>query len=94
MVFRGPEAPITTLTDLGRGRCAVQWVSTVSGEYSVAVTLRGAHVRGSPFTVQSSLGEITTSQCALRAGVSVVTVGEEATFDVLARDQAGNLADY
>ena len=64
--FRGSETPYYTMTDFADGRCGVQWVATVSGEYEISVTLRGEHIAGSPFIARADHGVITSSQCEAR----------------------------
>jgi hypothetical protein len=76
------------------GRVVVQWVATVSGEYELSVTLRGEHLPGSPFTARAIHGAIAPALSEVRRAPSSVRAGVSAVFDLVARDQADNLADY
>lgn len=93
--FRGPEVPVHSISELVEsGRVVLQWVPTVSGEYEVSVTLRGEHLPGSPFAACAAHGAIAPALSEVRGAPSRVRAGANAGFDLVARDQAGNLADY
>lgn len=78
-----------TVEDLGDGTYGVRYVATVTGACSVAVTLGGAAIAGSPFTVAVGPGAA-NGTASTAAGVAEAVAGVPATVTVEARDSLGN----
>ena len=79
------------LTDRGDGTYKGQLTMALSGEYSLAITLRGAHARGSPMRIGTVASGVHAPRCVaegvgLRAGFK----GQVASFAIVARDAFGN----
>ena len=82
-----------SLRDLDDGTYECHWEATVSGVYSVGVTLRGVHIAGSPFTARVIAPGADPEHCRLR-GASPITVvaGETASFGLEFYDCLGGSA--
>lgn len=93
---RGPAhvPPLAFERGEAEGELSAQFAPPVSGSYSVAVTLGGAHACGSPLQLHVQPHGVHAPSCrvdgldALRA-----RAGEPACFEVEARDMRGELAD-
>ena len=94
VAIRGPAPVWPSLTDNGDGSYACEWHAKVSGEYSVAVTLRGGHVWGSPFAVRLAPtgADPELTRLTLPRGEIVVVAGEPGRFGVEVCDGVGNTA--
>jgi hypothetical protein len=75
---------------VGSGQYECKYNATVAGTYSMAVTVVGEHIQGSPFavTVNPSAAHGPTST-AVGPGVATATVGTSTSFTITARDYFG-----
>ena len=62
-----------------------------AGALTVSITLRGAHINGSPFNLRVHPGSTDVSKCtASGVGLSQATCGDIASFAIMAKDGFGN----
>ena len=96
VAIRGPAPVWPSLTDNQDGSYSCEWQAKVSGEYSVAVTLRGGHVWGSPFAVRlvPTGADPELTRLSVPRGEIVVVAGEPGRFGVEVCDGAGNTANF
>eukprot|EP01104_Vermistella_antarctica_P021500 TRINITY_DN975_c0_g1_i1.p1 TRINITY_DN975_c0_g1~~TRINITY_DN975_c0_g1_i1.p1 ORF type:complete len:831 (+),score=248.61 TRINITY_DN975_c0_g1_i1:196-2493(+) len=89
IVVTGPESPAVQVNDNGDGTYGGDYTVAKPGHYEVAVTLRGEHVKDSPFRV---LVEAATAANSYAEGPGLVEgrAGEEAQFTIYAVDHNGN----
>lgn len=79
------------LLDRGDGLYLGSYTVALAGEYTLAVTLRGGHARGSPLRIHAAAGAVHAARCvADGAGVGAGFKGQTATFYVHSRDAFGN----
>ena len=79
------------LDDRGDGSYRGRLTMAMAGEYSLSVTLRGSHARGSPLRISTAASGVHAQRCiaegtGLRAGFR----GQVAAFGIVARDAFGN----
>lgn len=80
-----------TVVDAGDGTYAISWVPERAGAYSVAVTLRGLHLPGSPFAAQVTHAAPAASRTVAQGpGTLHAVSGVSAPVTVLVRDRFGN----
>eukprot|EP01114_Cavostelium_apophysatum_P015706 TRINITY_DN433_c0_g1_i2.p1 TRINITY_DN433_c0_g1~~TRINITY_DN433_c0_g1_i2.p1 ORF type:complete len:905 (+),score=297.74 TRINITY_DN433_c0_g1_i2:215-2929(+) len=73
------------------GTHRVTYTATISGSYSLEVTLHGHHISGSPFELQVEAGEASAPQCsASGSGLAGSVSGKRASFTIEAKDKNGN----
>ena len=84
-------ASVTPLTGADAGRYTVAYVPRFAGSSLLSVTISGAHIKGSPFTVIISDGAAAgATSTAAGSAVGNATAGSEATFVIQAKDAEGN----
>lgn len=85
---RGASRVRARVTDLGDGSYAVKWRPEVSGTYTIAVSVGGAPLAGSPITVHVHDSTPFAACCELRgAALHEITSRVAASFDVCFRDR-------
>ena len=90
LAVRGPSSAQRTLVDAGDGTYLGTWIPTVTGDYSVAITLHGELVGGSPFVVHASVPLPDARRSVVEgAGLHHAVAGELATFQAWFVDANG-----
>ena len=86
----GPPLDVKVV-DRGEGTYRGSFALALAGEYSLSVTLRGSHVRGSPLRVSAAAAGVHAGRCyAEGAGLRAAFVRQTTTFKILAKDAFGN----
>eukprot|EP00232_Nephroselmis_pyriformis_P030537 CAMPEP_0182870994 /NCGR_PEP_ID=MMETSP0034_2-20130328/10858_1 /TAXON_ID=156128 /ORGANISM="Nephroselmis pyriformis, Strain CCMP717" /LENGTH=427 /DNA_ID=CAMNT_0025003515 /DNA_START=117 /DNA_END=1397 /DNA_ORIENTATION=+ len=90
-VRSGPGTPTFYLNQLGEDLYRVDWLASMSGNYTLQVSVRGFPVKDSPFVVAAeaayTCAEHTTAD---GDGLGEVVAGKASTFVIHARDQMEN----
>lgn len=86
--IRGPQRVRARITDNQDGTYLVSWTPPQSGKYSIAVSLFGLPLRGSPFTVMATAPAPFAPKCEVR-GVGTAIARATQTFEVSFRDRLG-----
>ena len=77
--------------DRGDGTYRGQLTMALAGEYSLAVTLRGSHLRGSPLRISTVASGVHALRCTAEGtGLRAAFVRQRATFAIVSRDAFGN----
>ena len=80
------------VTDLQNGTYGAEYVVKRAGAYLIEVKLGGVHVMGSPFQVSVLAGKTSArASTAQGAGLRTSVAGTPSSFEVIARDDFGNL---
>ena len=85
----GANSATPSVTDNGDGTYSASYTPTATGNDSVAITLNGSGISGSPYSSTVSVGAASTSQSS--ASVPNGTAGQVTTITVTVRDGNGNL---
>ena len=91
---RGPVSVHPPALEAGaeRGELSLSFEAPISGEYALSATLGGSHVRGSPLLVRVHSPSAHAAHSRLRGGGALsARAGDDAVFDVEARDVRGEL---
>jgi len=81
----------TTTSYIGGGQYLVSISPTISGQISLSIKLNNIHIHHSPFNVKILPGLFSSKvSSASGAGLSRATAGEEAQFNIQAKDEGGN----
>ena len=93
IAIRGASRVRAKVTDMRDGTYGVEWMPTTSGDYSIAVSLFGVSLPGSPFPALCHMPYPHAANCEAR-GSALQTVVARASehFEVLFRDRLGNVA--
>ena len=63
----------------------------LAGEYTLSVTLRGAHARGSPLRVSAAAAGVHAARCVAEGvGLRAAFVRQSASFKIISKDAFGN----
>ena len=90
LAVRGPSSASRTIVDAGDGTFHAAWVPTVTGAYTVAVTLHGELVGGAPFVVHAGTPHADISRSSVEGeGLHHAVAGELASFRVRFADEHG-----
>ena len=90
LAVRGPSSASRTIVDAGDGTFHAAWVPTVTGAYTVAVTLHGELVGGAPFVVHAGTPHADISRSSVEGeGLHHAVAGELASFRVQFADEHG-----
>lgn len=90
IAIRGASRVRARVTDMRNGSYGCEWTPTNSGLYSIAVSLFGVSLPGSPFTVNVTLPYPYAPNCEARGdALSNVTARTSQSFEVLFRDRLG-----
>ncbi|KAL1504154.1 hypothetical protein AB1Y20_010563 [Prymnesium parvum] len=90
VAIRGRSLVHPSIRDMHDGAYECEWQATVSGLYVIAVTLRGKHIMGSPFTARAIAPGADPQQCRIKGSSSIfVVAGETARFEVEFFDALG-----
>ena len=93
VAIRGPSQTRARVTDNLDGTYLVVWKPHVSGTYTIAVSLFGEQLEGSPFVVHSSTNNPVASKCIVRGDALNQAVSRQVqAFDVLFKDRLGQTA--
>ena len=84
----GANTATPSVSDLGDGTYAAQYIPTMAGTDQVSISLNGNALQGSPYTSQVSAGS--SSADASTAAVPDGTAGQATQLTVQARDADGN----
>jgi hypothetical protein len=77
LAVRGPSSASRTIVDAGDGSYHAAWVPTVTGAYTVAVSLHGELVGGAPFVVHANTPHADVSRSAVEGeGLHHAVAGE------------------
>ena len=77
LAVRGPSSASRTIVDAGDGTFHAAWVPTVTGAYTVAVSLHGELVGGAPFVVHANTPHADVSRSAVEGeGLHHAVAGE------------------
>ena len=77
LAVRGPSSASRTIVDAGDGTFHAAWVPTVTGAYTVAVSLHGELVGGVPFVVHAETPHADVSRSAVEGeGLHHAVAGE------------------
>ena len=91
-VLSGPSDVIANVSSLSNGIYAIEYVLTVSGMYSVAVSIGGNLVRGSTISVQALPADMSALDSTIDADLhSPIIAGVPFSFTIHTRDHFGNL---
>ncbi len=88
VAIRGPQRVRARITDNSDGTYTVRWTPPQSGKYSVAVSLFGVPLAGSPYAVSATPPLPFAPNCEVR-GVGKAVARAMQTFDVSFRDRLG-----
>lgn len=89
--IRGPASLKAEVVDKTDGTYIASYTCSVSGSYSMDVTLYGAHISGSPFTLVVDADQTRPEYCVAEgAGLTCAEAGDAATFVIHKRDRRGN----
>ena len=82
------EVPLNDRGDgFYKGRCTM----ALAGEYTLSVTLRGGHARGSPLRISTAASGGHPARCTAEGtGLRAAFKGQPATFSLIARDAFSN----
>jgi len=90
-VLNGPSNPPVSLQTLPSGVIAAEYTVTASGLYQLEVSLRGAPIRGSPFTISIKAASADAKQTEVSGDRQRQhEVGITARFSLQLRDRFGN----
>ena len=91
--IRGPAKSRARVTDYDNGRYAFEWVPSTSGQYEIAITLRGQLVSGTPFVFTVLEPMPFAPNCSVSGGaLTMAHAREPQCFEVTFRDQLNQLA--
>ena len=90
VLAHGSGGLVCNVADSNDGRYTVTWSGTAKGYHSVHVTIDGAHVEGSPFTVRVDANELSPAHCEISGDLSGLVAGEPATVRMHCVDRYGN----
>lgn len=96
VVLQGPypsnDSPLAVeLLDRGDGTYRGAFTIAMAGEYSLSVSLGGAHAKGSPLRISASAASVHASRCrAEGAGLRSAYKDQTTSFVIIARDAFGN----
>ena len=80
---RGAAHVYAKVTDLGDGKYTVVYKPSTSGAYSIAITLHGVPMPGSPFALTVLVPRADPSQCQLRGAALTTSVASQpSTFEI------------
>eukprot|EP00741_Cyanophora_paradoxa_P025102 tig00000342_g24230.t1 len=87
----GPFAPETTVVETRPGLFEIRYMAEQYGDHTLAVTLAGRHIAGSPFNILIAKDGAIPRNCTVEgAGITAMIAGQKSRFRVQARDAAGN----
>ena len=87
------EAVEATCTDHDDGSYSFKWRSQRAGTYSIAVTIDGTPVLGSPTTLTMLAGSLAVNNCEIRGeGLEGAVAGRPAVLRIVCKDEYSNLA--
>ena len=93
VAIRGPSPATRSIRDNGDGTYTVTYCVACSGAYTVAVTLHGEPIRGSPWRVKVSQLRADASRCTLDAdALRTCVAGQSTPLFVELRDALGGAA--
>ena len=79
------------LRDGGDGLYRGEYTAVLAGEYTLSVTLRGAHARGSPLRVTAGAGGVHAQRCTAEgSGLRAAIRNVPTSFKIIAKDAFGN----
>ena len=86
----GPPLEVRML-DRGEGTYRGSFTLALAGEYTLSVTLRGAHARGSPLRVSAAAAGVHAARCVAEGvGLRAAFVRQSASFKIISKDAFGN----
>lgn len=93
VAIRGASRCRARVTDCNNGKYTIQWTPTVSGDYTIAVSLFGLSLPGSPFEARVFDPAPHAAMCeASGEALRLVTARSTHCFDMYFRDRSGNVA--
>ena len=93
IAIRGASRVRARVSDCSNGTYQVQWKPVVSGEYSVAVSLFGVSLHGSPFPLHVYDPSPYAPNCEVSGeALNFVSARNSWSFDIRFRDRGGNVA--
>ena len=91
--IRGPSRTHARVADHLNGRYSVEWVPSTSGQYDIAVTIRGRLLPGAPFIFNVLEPQPYAPNCELRGdALTTARAREPQSFEVAFRDQLNHVA--
>ena len=93
IAIRGASRVRAKVTDMRDGTYLVEWKPSVSGSYTIAVSLFGNSLPGSPYRLEVDAPFPYAPNCEARGdGLHRATARVSQTFDICYRDRLGNIA--
>ena len=93
VAIRGGDRVRARITDRDDGTYLVSWRPLLSGDYSVAISIDGAPLFGSPFRVRVHDPSPHAARCEVSGGaLNHITARTSSTFEIRYRDRCGQVA--